>query len=81
MEQVSLRDFFASQAMSVVMQETQEMKTASFKEWIKHLLVVYLNFSFLEIKYVQIEGVYEDAAKRAYEYADALLAARESKVN
>jgi len=71
--EVSLRDYFASQAMNVVMQETQEMKVASFKDWIKHLLVVSFNLNFLTVKFVEIDNVYEDAAKRAYRYADALL--------
>lgn len=76
---VSLRDYFASQAMLAVMQETQEMRIGSFWDWVKQLLVTYLHFTFLTVKYVQVENVYEDAAKRAYEYADALLSVRNGR--
>lgn len=73
---ISLRDYFASQAMLAVMQETQEMRIGSFLDWVKQLLVTYLHFTFLTVNYVQVENVYEEAAKRAYEYADALLSVR-----
>jgi len=76
---VSLRDYFASQAMLAVMQETQEMRIGSFWDWVKQLLVTYLHFTFLTVKYVQVESVYEEAAKRAYEYADALLSVRNGR--
>lgn len=71
-----LRDQFACHALLAVMQETQEMRIGSFRDWIKQLLVTYLNFTFLTVNYVQIANAYEEAAKRAYQYADALLAAR-----
>jgi len=76
LHEISIRDYFAAQAMLAVMQETQEMRVASFWDWIKHLLVTYLSLTFLTVKYERVENVYEDAAKRAYEYADALLSAR-----
>lgn len=76
---ISLRDYFASQAMLAVMQETQEMKIDSFWDWFKQLMVIYLHFTFLTVKYVKVENVYEEAAKRAYEYADALLSARNGR--
>jgi hypothetical protein len=76
---VSLRDYFASQAMLAVMQETQEMRIGSFWDWVKQLLVTYLHFTFLTVKYVKVENVYEEAAKRAYEYADALLSVRNGR--
>ena len=74
---ISLRDYFAAQAMLAVLQETQEMRIGSFWDWVKELLVKYLHFTFLTVKYVKVKDVYEDAAKRAYEYADALLSIRE----
>jgi hypothetical protein len=76
---ISLRDYFASQAMLAVMQETQEMRIGSFWEWCKQLLVSYLNFTFLTVKYVKIDNVYKEAAERAYEYADALLSIRNNQ--
>ena len=76
---ISLRDYFASQAMLSVMQETQEMRIGSFWDWCKYLMVSYLHFTFLTIKYVQVDNVYEEAAKRAYEYADALISIRNLK--
>lgn len=76
---VSLRDYFASQAMLAVMQETQEMRIGSFWDWCKQLMVSYLHFTFLTIKYVKVDNVYEEAAKRAYEYADALLSVRNGR--
>lgn len=71
------RNYFAGQAMSAVMNETQEMKIASFGDWIKSLLVLYLHFTFLTVKYKKVDNVYEDAAKRAFEYADAMMAEKE----
>ena len=76
MPNISLRDYFASQAMNVVMQETQEMRINSIWDWIKQILTTYLHFTFLTVKFVKVEGVYEEAAERAYEYADALLKVR-----
>ena len=73
---ISLRDYFASQAMNVVMQETQEMRINSIWDWIKQILTTYLHFTFLTVKFVKVEGVYEEAVERAYEYADALLKVR-----
>jgi hypothetical protein len=75
----SLRDYFASQAMLATIAETQEMRIGSFWEWIKLLLVTYLHFSFLHVKYIKVDNAYQDAAKRCYEYADAMLLER-SKV-
>ncbi len=80
-QNISLRDYFAAQAMLAVMQETQEMRIASFWDWIKHLMVSYLHFNFLTVKYVKVENVYEDAAKRCYEYADALISFKEKQIN
>ena len=76
LEGFELRDYFASQAMLAVLQETQEMRVASFEDWCKELMVTYLHFTFLTVKYVKVDNVYNEAAKRAYEYADAMLAAR-----
>lgn len=76
MPNISLRDYFASQAMNVVMQETQEMRINSIWDWIKQILTTYLHFTFLTVKFVKVEGVYEEAVERAYEYADALLKVR-----
>jgi hypothetical protein len=78
--EVSLRDYFASQAMLAVMQETQEMRIGSFWDWIKQLLVTYLHFTFLTVNFVKVENVYEEAAKRAYEYADALMHVRDNNI-
>lgn len=78
---LSLRDYFASQAMLAIMQETQEMRIASFWDWCKQLASVYLNFTFLVVRYVKVENVYEDAAKRAYEYADMMLIERMKSTN
>lgn len=75
-QNVSLRDFYASQAMSAVMGETQEMRIATFWDWIKFLMQTHLHFTFLTVKYVQVKNVYEDAAKRSYEYADAMIIKR-----
>jgi hypothetical protein len=72
----NLRDQFAAQAMLAVMQETQEMRVASFWDWLKQILATYLSCTFLTVRYVKVENVYEDAAKRAYEYADAMLDVR-----
>lgn len=76
-DSIQLRDFFAAKAMLAVLQETQEMRIGSFWDWCKHLLVIYFHFTFLTVRYVKVSGVYEDAAKRSYEYADAMMLARE----
>ena len=78
-ENISLRDYFAAKAMLAVMQETQEMKIASFWDWCKHLMINLLHFTFLSVKYVKIDNVYEEAAERAYEYADAMMVVRDKK--
>lgn len=71
-EEITIVDVFASQAMQTVLSETQEMKVASFWDWVKQLLYLYLNFTFLTVKFVRVENVYEEAAERAYDYAEAL---------
>lgn len=76
--EIEIRDYFASQAMLAVMQETQEMRVASFWDWCKHLMVDLFHFTFLHVNYVKVPNVYENAAKRAYEYADAMMKARYS---
>lgn len=76
-EGMTLRDYFANTAMDVVMAETQEMRIGSFFDWVKMLLYTYLHFHFLHVKLIKVENVYQDAAKRAYEYADAMLLERE----
>lgn len=76
-KEIELRDYFASQAMMVVMSETQEVKVASFWDWIKFLLQMHLGFAFLEVKYKQIEGVYDVSAEKCYQYADALIIEKE----
>lgn len=78
-QNITLRDFYASQAMGAVMGETQEMRIATLWDWVKYLLQQYLHFTFLTVKYVQVENVYEDASKRCYEYADAMIKNREIK--
>jgi len=75
---INLRDFFASQAMDAVMGETQEMRIATLWDWIKYLMQGYLHFKFLTVKYVQVDNVYEESAKRCYEYADAMIKERDS---
>lgn len=67
------RDEFAKYAMLAVMQETQEMRVASFWDWIKSILSTYFMLNFLVIKYTKVPNVYEEAAKRAFEYADAMI--------
>ena len=76
MNDINTRDYFAAHAMLALMQETQEMRIATFKDWLKQLLVNYLNFTWLTVNYVKVDNVYEDASKRAYEYADAMMKAR-----
>jgi hypothetical protein len=76
MKDINTRDYFAANAMLAIMQETQEMRIATFKDWLKQLLVNYLNFTWLTVNYVKVENVYEEASKRAYEYADAMMKAR-----
>ena len=78
-QNVSVRDFYASQAMLAVMGETQEMRIATFWDWVKHLLIIYLHFTFLTVKYKKVDDVYEDAAKRCFEYADAMMAERNAR--
>ncbi len=78
-KKIELRDFFASQAMASVMAETQEMRIASFWDWCKDLMVKLLHFTFLEVKYVKIDNVYKEASERAFEYADAMILARDKK--
>lgn len=75
---MSLRDYIAARAMQSVMLETQETVTASFWDWVKLQLVGY-GLSFLHVKYTVVEGAHETAARRAYQLADAMLAAREEK--
>ena len=67
--------------MATVMSETQEMRIASFWDWCKFLMVQLLHFSFLEVKYVKVDNVYEEASERAFEYADAMLLARDINNN
>ena len=64
-------DFFASQAMIAVMQETQETVPASTWDFIKFHLRQF-GLTFLVVQYKDIDGVYAGAAKRAYLYADAM---------
>ena len=77
---VTIRDYFAAQAMLAVLQESQEMRIATFWDWCKYLLILYLHFTFLTVKYVKVDNVYEEASKRAYEYADAMMKARKDNV-
>lgn len=73
---INTRDYFAAHAMLAIMQETQEMRIATFKDWLKQLLITHLHFTWLTVNYVKVDNVYEDASKRAYEYADAMMKAR-----
>ena len=70
---ITRRDYFAGQAMLAVMQETQEVVPASFFDWVKHLLFNHAGATFLTVRYKEIEGIYEEAAKRAHKYADAMM--------
>lgn len=67
------RNYFAGQAMLAVLQESQEMRVASFWDWCKSLFVAFLHFNFLHVKYIIVPNAYEEAATRAYKYADAML--------
>lgn len=69
---ISRRDYLAGQAMLVVLSETQETVPASFWDLIKSLLHG-IGFTFLQVRYKTIEGVYEQGAKKAVEYADMVL--------
>ena len=73
---INTRDYFAAHAMLAIMQETQEMRISTFKDWLKQILITYLNFTWLTVNYVKVDNVYEDASKRAYEYADAMMKTR-----
>lgn len=77
---IELRDYLAGQAMEAVMQETQEMRVASFWDWCKEQMVKYLNFTFLYVRYVPVPNVYKEAAQRAYEYADAMLLVKHNRL-
>lgn len=68
-----LRDYFASQAMLSAVSETQEVVPASFWDWCKQLLQQLANMTFLTVKYKDIPDVYEGAARRCFEYADAMI--------
>ncbi len=74
--EINTRDYFAAHAMLAIMQETQEMRISTFKDWLKQILITYLNFTWLTVNYVKVDNVYEDASKRAYEYADAMMKTR-----
>lgn len=76
MNDIKLRDYFASQAMLVVLQETQETRVSSFWDWVKHILIIYLHFTFLHVKYKNVPDVYKEASKKCYEYADEMIEAR-----
>lgn len=73
---MTLRDYFAAKAMLAVMAETQETVPDGFFNWIKSFLFSH-GATFLKVRYVTIDGIYETSAVRAYQYADAMLAARE----
>ena len=77
-QKIELLDYYAANAMIAVMGETQEMRIASFWDWIKYLLQTYFHFTFLSVKYVSVDNAYEDAAKRCFEYADAMLKVRDT---
>lgn len=72
MNHLSKRDYFAGQAMLAVVQETQETVPASFWDLVKANLRDY-GFMFLIVKYRTVENVYEDAADKAFLYADAMV--------
>lgn len=74
---MTIREVFAKEAMLAVMSEAQEMRIASFWDWVKSLMVIYLHFNFLHVKYVKVSGAYDEAAKRAFEYADKMVAESE----
>lgn len=76
-EGMTIREVFAKEAMLAVMSEAQEMRIASFWDWVKSLMVIYLHFNFLHVKYVKVSGAYDEAAKRAFEYADKMVAESE----
>ncbi len=73
---MTLRDWFASQAMVAVMNEAQEMVPATFWDWVKSLLIGYAGLTFLHVQHRVVDGVYADAASRAYGFSDAMLEER-----
>jgi hypothetical protein len=73
MNKITELDYFAARSMEVVMMETQEVVVDGFWNWVKQLMQIYLHFSFLEVKYRNIEGTYEKAAKKCYDYAQAMV--------
>lgn len=75
-KEITPRDYFAAYAMLVVTQETQEMRVASFWDWVKQLMYNYLNFTFLHVEYVEVNNYYKQAAERAYKFADAMMKER-----
>lgn len=75
-QNVSVCDYYASQAMVAVMGESQEMRIATFWDWVKFLAQTYFHFSFLTVKYKPVENVYKEAAERCYDYADAMMKTR-----
>ncbi len=72
---VSTRDYFAAKAMLAVMSETQETVPDGFINWIKSILYQH-GATFLKVRYISIEGIYDTSANRAYMYADAMMKAR-----
>lgn len=78
---IELRDFLASQAMMAVMLETQEVVPASPYDFLKQVLSNRLGMTFLVVRYKNIRGVYESAAIKAYQYADAMMSIREKSLN
>lgn len=72
-QDITLRNYFASRAMDIVLAETQETITASTWDWVKSLLVLYLHMDFLHVKRINVENVYKEAAVKAFEYADEMI--------
>lgn len=64
-------ELFTAHAMLCVISETQESVPDGVWNWVKELLRDYVHMRFLVVKYRTIENAYQDAAKRAVEYAEA----------
>lgn len=77
--EVTLLDYYARGAMVTVLNETQETVPASLWDWLKHIGHNY-GLSFLKVKYRHIDGVYEQAAEKAFEYAALMVKEREKYI-
>lgn len=67
------REYFAGVAISAVTAETVDTVPLNLWNWFKQLLVILLHLTFIEVKYKDVAGAHEAAAKRAISIADELL--------